>query len=182
MTSVLSEEKMDSIASSEERRKYPRYSIELPLEYWQTDDALHGGMVGNLSDGGLLIYSARDIPTGRELNVRVFFPNGYEFDGIRIIGKIVWKQPHYDVDWTGYGYGFEFTQILEQDRQKLMDLLRGPSTLEEIFVSEDTIFRNPSPEESVSFSALGLESCQMNEPSRNCLWDRFKTNIFHLLW
>ena len=61
-----------------ERRKHPRYSIQLPLEYWQTDGACCGGLVGNLSEGGLLIRSLRDMPVGTELNVRIFFPNGYE--------------------------------------------------------------------------------------------------------
>jgi len=38
-----------------ERRRYRRFSIELPLEYWETDDAWHGGMVENVSEMGLLL-------------------------------------------------------------------------------------------------------------------------------
>ena len=107
------EEGLKSPVYFEERRRYPRYSISLPLEYWQTDDACRGGIVGNLSEGGLLIYSLHDMPVGKELNVRIFFTNGYEFDGIRIACKIVWKDPHDETDWKGYKYGIEFVRISE---------------------------------------------------------------------
>jgi len=139
------EEKMNSPADFEERRKYPRYSIKLPLEYWRTDDVCRGGLVGNLSEAGLLICSGQDMPVREELNVRVFFSNGYEFDGIRVVAKIVWKDLHYETDWRGYKYGLQFVQISDEDRQKLVDLLRSPSTLEEISVREEPVLKNPAP-------------------------------------
>ena len=173
---------MDSPAYFEERRKYPRYLIVLPLEYWQNDDACRGGMVGNLSEGGLLIYSFHDMPVGKELNVRVFFPNGYEFDGIRVNGKIVWKDLHCDTNWKGYKYGIEFVRMSEEDRKKLANLLRGPSTLDkEISVTGDASPKSPSREETVSSPMLSSDSCKIKETSRNRLWDRFKTKILHLL-
>ncbi len=64
-----------------ERRRHPRHSIILPLEYWETEDSSHGGLVANVSETGLLIYSVEDMPLNKKLNVRVFFSNGYEFDG-----------------------------------------------------------------------------------------------------
>jgi hypothetical protein len=173
-------EKMDRPAYFEEKRKYPRYSIRLPLEYWQTDDACRGGLVVNLSEGGLLIHSLQDMPVGKELNVGIFFPNGYEFDGIRVTGKIVWKDLHYETDWNGYKYGIEFVRISEEDREKLVNLLRGPSILEEMPMKEDMEPKNPSSEKPVSSPTPSLSSCQMKEISRNCLLDRFKTKILHL--
>ena len=170
---------MESQAYFEERRKYPRFLIRLPLEYWQTDDACRGGLVGNLSEGGLLIHSLQDMPVGKGLNVRIFFPNGYEFDGIRVTGKIVWKDLHYETDWKGYKYGIEFVQISEQDREKLVNLLRSPSILEEISVGGDAP-KNPTPEKPASSPIPRMDLCQMKEGSRNCLWDRFKTKILHL--
>jgi hypothetical protein len=171
---------MDSPVYFEERRKYPRYSIRLPLEYWQTDDACHGGMVGNLSEGGLLTHSLQDMPVGKELNVRIFFANGYEFDGIRIVGKIVWKDHHYETEWKGYQYGIEFVRISEEDRQKLVNLLRSPSMLEEIPVREDAEAKNPSLEKPVSAFVLDQNSYPMKEAPKRCLWDRLKTKILHL--
>ncbi len=171
---------MEHPALFEERRKYPRYSISLPLEYWQTDDTCHGGIVGNLSEAGLLIYSLQEMPVGEELNVRIFFLNGYEFDGIGVAGKIIWGGRHHETDWKGYKYGTEIVGISREDRKKLANLLRSPSTLEEISEMRDTVPRNPTPEKQVSPSVLRLASCRMKENSRNCLWERLKTKILHL--
>jgi hypothetical protein len=98
-----------------ERRKQPRHSITLPLEYWETDDSSHGGLVGNVSEAGLLIYSAEDMPFNKQLNVRVFFSNGYEFEGFRVIAKILWKKLHHEADWKVYKYGLEFIPLLQID-------------------------------------------------------------------
>jgi len=173
---------MDRPAYFEERRTYSRYSIRLPLEHWQTDDVCRGGMVENLSEGGLLTQSVHDLPVGEKLNVRIFFPNGYEFDGIRIVGRIVWKDHHYETDWKGYQYGIEFVLISGEDRQKLINLLRNPSILEEIPMKEDTEGKHPSPEKPVSspIPIPSLNSHPMKETGRHCLWDRFKTKILHL--
>ena len=171
---------MDSPAYFEERRKYPRYSIRLPLEYWQTDDACRGGMVGNLSEGGLLVHSLEDMLVDKELNIRIFFANGYEFDGIRAAGRIVWKDQHYETDWKGYKYGIEFVRISAEDRQKLVSLLRSPSVLEEIRIKEDKETKNPSPEKPVSSPIPSLDSYQMKETSRNRLWNLVKIKILHL--
>jgi len=174
------EDRMESPVYFEERRKYPRYSIELPLEYWQTDDVCRGGLVGNVSETSLLIYLRQELPVDEELNVRIFFSNGYEFDGIRAVAKIVWKDLHFETDWRGYKYGLKFVQISEEDRQKLVDLLRSPSTSEEISVREDAVLRNSPPEKPISSSIPSSGSSQMKETSRNGLWERFKTKMLHL--
>lgn len=164
----------------EERRKYPRYSIELPLEYWQTDDACRGGLVGNVSEAGLLIHSLQDMPVSKELNVRIFFSNGYEFDGIRVVAKIVWKDFYYEQDWKGYKYGLEFVRISEVDHQKLINLLRNPSALEDDSTGEDSLLRNPPQKKPGPSPLPSLDSCQEKESSRSCLWQRVKTKFLHL--
>jgi PilZ domain len=174
------EKRTESPVYFEDKRKYPRYSIKLPLEYWKTDDVYRGGMVGNVSETGLLICSVQEIPVREELNVRIFFPNGYEFDGIRSLARIVWRDLHYETDWKGYKYGLEFIQISNEDHQKLIDLLRSPSTLEEISTREEAVLRTPPPEKPVSSPSPSLDSCQVKESNRNCLWERLKTKLLHL--
>jgi hypothetical protein len=40
-----------------EKRKYPRFSVELPLNYSRAEGKeTLGGMVANASEGGLLVY------------------------------------------------------------------------------------------------------------------------------
>ena len=107
-----------------ERRKYPRVSVNLPLEYRESDDSSpEGGLVSNLSEIGMLIYSIKDIPIDSEFKTMVFFSNGFEFDGFRVNAKAIWKDLYFETDWKGYKYGLQFLQILEEDRWKLLNLL-----------------------------------------------------------
>jgi hypothetical protein len=59
-----------------ERRKRMRVWVRLPFKYWQTDDACHGGLVGNLSETGLLIYSIKHMPVATDLSIRFFSITG----------------------------------------------------------------------------------------------------------
>ena len=52
-----------------ERRKHPRISIELPLDYSLVDSIeRHGGMAANISKGGLLVYLPEALQLGTLLN------------------------------------------------------------------------------------------------------------------
>ncbi len=93
---------------------------------------MHGAVVCNLSEGGLLIYSIRDMPVGRELRVRMFFADEYQFDQIKVDAKIVWKVRYTDTDWKGYKYGLEFVEISVEDHQKLMKVLTPHLSLDDI--------------------------------------------------
>jgi len=121
---------MKNRVSSEERRKYPRRAITLVLEYWETYSSRYGGLAGNMSETGLLIYSVQDMPIGRELNVTVFFSDGYELDGFSVFAKVVWKDLHCEGNWKGHKYGLEFVQISPHDQRKLVRVLNNHSPLE----------------------------------------------------
>lgn len=107
----------------ESRKSCLRVSVALPLEYWQTEGVRRGGIVENLSEEGLLMHSRQAMPVGRKLNMTVFFPNGYEFDGIRVVGKIIWKDSRFETGWMRYKYGIEFVRISGEDSEKLAHLL-----------------------------------------------------------
>ncbi len=172
------EDRMKQPVYFEERRKYPRYSIRLPLEYWRTDDVCRGGMVGDVSETGLLIHSLQDVRVGEELNVRIFFPNGYELDGIKVTARIVWKDLHHETDWKGFKYGVEFAQISEEDRLKLANLIRNPPTFEAITAREEQLTSGSSPSEKPDPPPLpALDLDQMKEDSASSSWSRFKTKI-----
>ena len=124
---------MESPSHFEERRKYPRLVIELPLEYsMMYDPHVHGGLAVNASEMGLLIYSIGDIPIGKKLKLSVLFPKGYELANFEVFAQIIWKSPHGERGWEGYKYGLKFIQISEGDYWKLKQLLSGQFKLEEI--------------------------------------------------
>ncbi len=111
----------------DDRRKYPRVPINLPLEYREADNSPpEGGLVSNLSEIGMLVHSIRDIPIGSEFEAVVFFSNGFEFDGFRVKAQAVWKALHVEEGGKGYKYGLRFAQILQEDHRKLLNLLHSP--------------------------------------------------------
>ena len=133
---------MEKPFSGRDRRKYPRFLIDLPLEYRDVDgSSLRGAMVVNAGEGGFLIESPRDIPIGTELSVTVLYPKGFELANFKVTAKIVWKEPYWREDLKkdrsskGYQYGLEFIQILDEDRWKLSFLLSERFASGEIFSS-----------------------------------------------
>ncbi len=114
---------MQSPKDMKEKRKHTRHSITLILEYWDTYNSLHGGLIGNVSKTGLLIYSLKDLPIGSELTVQVFFSNGYKLDSFQVFSRVIWKQIHREKGWQGYKCGLEFIQVSQHDLQKLLMVL-----------------------------------------------------------
>ena len=90
-----------------ERRRYPRFSIKSPLEYWETEDSCCGGLVGNVSEKGLLIYSIHAIPIGTELKLKVFFSDGNELDGFEVLARTLWHSSLSTRAWRGYKCGLD---------------------------------------------------------------------------
>jgi len=107
-----------------ERRKHSRVYMDLPLEYRFPDAPHpHGALVVNASESGLLIHSVRDLSIGTKLNIAVLFPKGFELANFEVFAEIVWKDIHWEVNWEGYHFGLKFIHILEEDHQKLKQLL-----------------------------------------------------------
>ena len=83
----------------------------------------------NASEGGFLIESIKDIPIGTKLNIAVLFPKWFELSDFRLVAEILWKEPLWKEDWTGYRYGLNILEIPEEDRLNLKLLLGGQFNL-----------------------------------------------------
>jgi hypothetical protein len=116
-----------------ERRKFPRLIVSLPLEYRVTTAPyVHGGLVVNASEGGLLIESVKDIPVDTQLVIVVLFPKVYQLASFEVKAEIIWKSVHFKGSWHGWQYGLRFTTLLNEDHQKLTQLLNGDFRLDEV--------------------------------------------------
>lgn len=114
---------MEVGAYLKERRKYPRISIELPLDYLvKYDPRVRGGIVIDASETGLLIYSTQNIPIGTKLRIAVLFPMEYELTNFEVFAEIIWKKDGKERE-EGYLYGINFIHILQEDCKKLRQLL-----------------------------------------------------------
>ncbi len=164
-----------------ERRRYPRVSINLPLEYRQSHNSPPaGGLVSNVSQMGMLIHSIKDIPIGSQFKTMVFFSDEFKLDGFRAVAKVIWKDYHFEPDWKGYKYGLQFIRIFEQDRRKLFNVLGSPSILERVPAKDNVQFTNPPPATSrpPRLAKAGLN--EQRRSRRKSLRERIRTRIFRL--
>ena len=108
-----------------ERRKHPRFVVELPLDYTRTEVTdIVGGIVANASEGGLLVYLPERLEMGTVLQIQIFYVKDLEFNMLKAIAKVVWSDIAARESWGEYRYGLQFLSIDEQEFSKLMMLLR----------------------------------------------------------
>jgi hypothetical protein len=109
----------------EDRRQHPRYSVKLPLDFWQTPDVVQGGLVTDMSEAGLGFRSIHEIQIGAELKIRVYLPReDYNFDSIEGIGRIIWRTPHREEGWKGYRYGMYILKMALHSRDRLLKYIK----------------------------------------------------------
>jgi len=107
-----------------ERRRQPRFSMELPLDYCIEREDRYGGVAANASKGGLLVYLPEAIVVGTLLKMEILFAKGLELSSIKAIAKVVWADLPPKEIWGEYRYGVEFQSFQEGDLQKLRRLLK----------------------------------------------------------
>lgn len=108
-----------------EKRKHPRFSVELPLDYSRVNGKeTYGGMVANASEGGLLVYLPERIEMGSLLKIEIFYVGGLELNTIKAVVKVVWADLAARESWGEHRYGLQFESIDEKDFNRLTTLLK----------------------------------------------------------
>jgi c-di-GMP-binding flagellar brake protein YcgR len=109
-----------------ERRSFPRFSVDLPVEYYRTNSTLsQTGRVVSVSEGGLLIYFPEQMEIGQHLRLKLFFASGSELNAIEIIAEVVWMDIHLGKGWGDYRSGVKFVDISSEDLNRLNNFLRS---------------------------------------------------------
>ncbi len=109
-----------------ERRKHPRFNLELPLDYFRIENKEnYGGIVANASEMGILIYLPEKMEMGTLLSTEIFYAKGLELDSIRAIAKVVWADLPARKTWGEHRYGVQFQSIDKKNLSKLKNLLKG---------------------------------------------------------
>ena len=104
-------ELMDESLTSE-KRKYPRFNVNLPIKYSRTNLFFKYGQAINASEGGLLVSFAEKMEIGQHLALKLFFPSRSELNIIEAIVQVVWMDIHLRKDWTwDYRTGVRFEDI-----------------------------------------------------------------------
>jgi len=110
-----------------EKRKHPRFSVDLPVEYSRADLSADHGRAMNASEGGLLLYLPERIGIGNHLRLKLFFTMGSQLNAIETLVEVAWMDIHLGKDWGDYRTGVKFVEISTEDVGKLKSFLRSLS-------------------------------------------------------
>ena len=111
-----------------ERRKYPRFTVNLPIEYHRLDSSTrYTGRVLNASEGGLLLYLPEEMEMGQDLKIKLFFTSGVELNTVELLAQVVWTDIHLGKGWGDYRTGVKFIDISSENLNQLKNFLRSLS-------------------------------------------------------
>jgi c-di-GMP-binding flagellar brake protein YcgR len=106
-----------------ERRKHPRLSVNLPVEYWQVDNRKsYPAHTADISEGGLLLNISEEIEIGQNLRVKLFFDSGFKLKTIEAKMQAVWKDFRLEKDGY-YRVAVKFVDISAQALEELRNFL-----------------------------------------------------------
>ena len=108
-----------------EKRKHPRFNLDLPIEYARTDLFVKHGRAINASEGGLLLYLPEQMEIGQHLRLKVFFSSGSELNKIETLVEVVWMDIYLGKEWGDYRVGVRFVDISPEDFSNLKNFLRS---------------------------------------------------------
>ena len=125
MTKEKKEVKLHYGTVNFERRKYPRFNVDFPIEYYRIDSSVsHGGRGLNISEGGLLIYFPEQMDVSQYLRLKLFLPLGSELNTIEVLAEVAWMDIHSGESWGDYRCGVNFIDISPEDGTKLKNFLK----------------------------------------------------------
>jgi len=88
-----------------ERRKYPRFTCEFPIDCIATESDIHVGIAANISPGGLLVCLHDRINVGTPLRINLVFNRGFQLKIISANAVAVWGNVVRHAFWGRYRYG-----------------------------------------------------------------------------
>ncbi|MGQ9509414.1 MAG: PilZ domain-containing protein [Thermodesulfobacteriota bacterium] len=108
-----------------ERRKFPRFYVELPLDYSRKGKKSDfGGFVKNASEGGILVYLPEKLEVGELLKIEVYLPKRLELNTIKGVAKVVWADLAAKESWREHRYGLSFQSMSKGAIHKLKNFLQ----------------------------------------------------------
>jgi hypothetical protein len=114
-----------------ERRKHPRFNVELPLDYFQIENKEnYGGIVANASEMGILVYLPEKMEIGTLLRTEIFYAKGLQLSSIKAIAKVVWADLPARKTWGEHRYGLQFQSINKPNLSQLKHLLKDVSGIQ----------------------------------------------------
>jgi c-di-GMP-binding flagellar brake protein YcgR len=111
--------------TNSERRRHPRFSVDLPVEYWLVDKSkTRPGQAIDISEGGLLLRLSEPLEIGQVVGLTLFIPLGPNLDAIEALAQVqvVWQDGQAGKD-NAYRAGVKFVDISPADMDKWKNLI-----------------------------------------------------------
>ena len=108
-----------------EKRQHPRFSIDLPIEYWPVNNSKsRPGRMVDVSEGGLLLHLSEPLEIGQNLGLNLFIDIGPDLESIEALVQVevVWKDLYLGKDGD-FRIGVKFVDISADDMDKLRTFL-----------------------------------------------------------
>jgi len=103
-----------------ERRKYRRYPVSLPVEYYRADSPIHeSGQTLDASEGGLQVLFPEQMDVGQQLKLKLFFSSEATLNAIDMLVEVVWMNTQLGEGEDHYRSGVRFINISPEDMNKL---------------------------------------------------------------
>jgi c-di-GMP-binding flagellar brake protein YcgR len=108
-----------------ERRKHPRISVDLPIEYSRIEHATdpRNGRAANASHGGLLVYLPELVEVGQTLRLLIYFSIP-TIQKVEMTAEVAWVDIPMGEKPAEYRAGLKFLEILPEDQERLTNFLR----------------------------------------------------------
>jgi c-di-GMP-binding flagellar brake protein YcgR len=111
-----------------ERRRYRRFTIRLPIEYFRADSPINQtGQALDASEGGLQILFPEQMEIGQNLKLKLFFSSDSELNIIEMFIEVVWMNAQSDEGEKQYRSGVRLISISPEDMTKLKKFLANLS-------------------------------------------------------
>lgn len=156
-------EQSESSPIDPEKRKHPRLSLDMPIEYWRNDNSQsRSGRTGDISEGGVLLYLPEKILANQNIGLRIFTGDGVEY--IESTGQTAWSDSHLMRKDYYHRAGVRFVGISAENLSKLKNLLNAQNNITyppevNIPVELSSTFRKPEMD-------TGEGQPMIEEPSR----------------
>ena len=107
-----------------DRRKHPRFNVDLPVKYNRTSFFSKHGRTINASEGGLLVHLPDEIALGQRLTLKLFYYSRSQLNIIEPSVEIIWRTVHLKKDFTwDYRTGVRFVDVPQKDMIKFKNFL-----------------------------------------------------------
>jgi hypothetical protein len=125
-----------------ERRKHPRISVNLPVEYRKIENSKpHPAHTGDLSEGGLLLHISEPVELGQELSLKLFFTSARVLASVTALVQVAWKDIRIANDGL-YHIGVKFVDISSEGLTLLKGFINNLSSLKSAqeLINSPTLF------------------------------------------